>query len=496
MRLPSAGIDATQSKPACKAFPILAHTTELDWIMLSTRDLTIYFDLTTSVSWGGVPVGITRVEREIARRAKGRTRFETRYCFFHEATNAYYELQPEFAAKVLSGEAWVDLDVMRSLPLDTFEGGTFEMSDLIVGGSPAQVVGTLSQKISHLSLSEIMDLRSSNPLVSVIHHDTSILSPVGQLVRSRIDLCETTLIINGGLDWEYKNLRKMRQLKESTGFLYVVIIYDIIPLIYPHFLVSFYVDLLRKYFGELFWTADFGLCISATTRKDVENYLQTWRMPALPMADWPLGSDVDGSSSPTGTPAALPSVLQGRPFLLYVSTIEPRKSHRTIVEAFERGIVSGDIGADAVCVFVGRIGWNCENLIHEIRTNPLLVDRIIMLTDVSDEDLVRLYQEARFVVFPSLYEGYGLSLVEAMALGKACISGPAGSLREVGGEAPLYIDPFDRPRWAEALASAFGDDAMIAELETRSRTHYKRVSWNDSADLFYAALDHWLEARA
>ena len=155
--------------------------------------------------------------------------------------------------------------------------------------------------------------------------------------------------------------------------------------------------------------------------------------------------------------------------------------------------MDGKLSAEAVCVFVGRVGWNSENLLQEIQNNPNLQDRIILMSGVSDEMLLELYDNARFVVFPSRYEGYGLSLVEAMALGKACICGDAGSLREVGGDAPLYIDPIDIPAWSKAISMAFSDDEMVASLSLASKTLYEPVTWDQSAVQFFDRLDRHIE---
>lgn len=451
---------------------------------------TIYFDITTSISWGGAPVGITRVEREIAKRAKGRSSLPMRYCIFHMPTGQYYEVQPAFAQRILEGECWIGREALQALSMKPETLKAPVADEMPAGLSGAATIATLHRKLADLPLADVLKLRETNPVVTVNSESGSRLESIGSVIRRPVRLRSDVWIINGGLDWEYKNLRHLRCVKETARFKYVAIIYDIIPLLFPHYVVPFYVDLLKRYFGELFWMADYAMCISGTTRRDVEKHLADWRLPALTMADWPLGCDIESSAV---APGRLPGKLVGHRFLLYVSTIEPRKRHRTIIDAFEQGVRTGQIPDDAMCVFVGRIGWNVENMVEEVRTNPLICDRVVFLSGISDNDLIELYRQARFVVFPSAYEGYGLSLVEAMALGKACISGDAGSLREVGGEAPLYIDPFQLPQWADALASAFTDDAMIAALEQNSRSNYAPVTWDKSADLFYGVLNRWLE---
>lgn len=448
--------------------------------------MTIYFDITTSISWGGAQVGITRVEREIARRAARFSTNAVRFCVYNAASGRYYELTKEFAEAVLERGWWVDLDVMRNLALNASKKSRSSVLDDLTVDDPARAILKLHAKSTKLSLAEILVLRTDNPMAPVHAGDEVRLLSISQIVKGVVPLNPSTWIVNGGLDWEHKNLRHLRLLKAKTGFKYAAIIYDIIPLLFPHYVVPFYVDLLKRYFGELFWTADIGLCISATTRRDVEKHLERWRMPGFKLVDWPLGSDFADVAEQVAT---VPRALSGRRFLLYVSTIEPRKSHRTIVEAFEYGINNGTVPNDAMCVFVGRVGWNCENLIEEIRNNPKLADRVLILSGISDADLNALYAQARFVVFPSRYEGYGLSLVEAMALGKACLSGDAGSLKEVGGDAPLYIDPIDIPEWSRAIAECFVNDEKIAALEARSRSNYQPVTWDDSARRFFALLD-------
>lgn len=452
--------------------------------------MTIFFDITTSISWGGAQVGITRVEREIAKRAPLYATRPVRYCVYHAATGRYYALQPAFAEAILSGRWWVDLEVMRGLALSPKARRSASKFNLPHGLDPASTLAQLARRAAGYSLTEILELRQENPMAPVNTDEGVRLVSIGQMIEGPVPLSRNSWIINGGLDWEHKDIRHLRRMKAKTGFRYVAILYDIIPLLFPQYVVPFYVDLLKRYFGELFWTADYGLCISATTREDVTSHMARWRMPELKMADWPLGSDIPQSDRTT---ASVPKALKNRPFLLYVSTIEPRKSHRTIVDAFEYGIRHGLVPDDAMCVFVGRVGWNSENLVQEIKCNPLLADRILMMSGILDEELVELYHHARFVVFPSRYEGYGLSLVEAMALGKACISGDAGSLREVGGDAPEYIDPIDLPRWAQAIAKGFSDDRWIAKLEARSKSRYSPVTWDESARRFFAILNRWMD---
>lgn len=455
----------------------------------------LYFDLTTTLCWGGTPVGITRVEREIARRAPGRAHMPVKYCFFQRSTDAFYELSQTAAAAVLDGKFSIDPVDLMAARLDGHGKYDALARELLPhDGSKLQDAKALALAGPHLrkmSVGEINEIRRGHSLIHINENGQRRLVSVADIAVRPVKLSAATWIINAGLDWEHKDLRSMRILKKKKKFKYIAVIYDLIPLLFPQYVVPFYVNLLKRYFGELFWTADAAICISETTRKDALAYLSAFQMPAISMASWPLGSDMHAAKP---TEVVISKRLEQKKYLLYVSTIEPRKSHRTIVDAFESLIRKGQIDEDAYCVFVGRVGWNTDNLIQEIRVNPLLRDRIIIMSDVSDDELVSIYKGARFVVFPSRYEGYGLSLVEAMAQGKACISADTGSLVEVGGEAPLYIDPSDIKAWGDAIGRFMRDDDLVEEYERRSATHYRPVTWDESADVFYRLINDTMAA--
>src|SRR3954469_8554009 len=97
-------------------------------------------------------------------------------------------------------------------------------------------------------------------------------------------------------------------------------------------------------------------------------------------------------------------------------------------------------------VLLGGPGGGVNDLMRELAANPATRDTLVVLNHVPDALLRLLYQRCAFVVFPSLYEGYGLPLAEALAYGKPCISSDAGSLPEIGGELVVRIDPKDTMR--------------------------------------------------
>jgi glycosyltransferase involved in cell wall biosynthesis len=298
-----------------------------------------------------------------------------------------------------------------------------------------------------------------------------------------------TVIISGGLDWEYKNVRGIYKIKKAHGFRYAAILYDLIPLNLPQYVVPHYVNVLADYFGELFWMADFAMCISRKTQEDVLEYCAKNGMTPPATDHFPLGGDLPPADA-DAAPPVLPEALAGKRYAIFVSTIEPRKNHRTLYEAWNHAIVQGQVDPESCrLVFVGRPGWNTGELMHEIRSNPYTKDTIVILEGISDALLNALYEGAEFGLFPSRYEGYGLPLAEMLSHGLPCIVSPAGSLPEVGGSLVVYKDPVDIMGWSEEISRFFAEPELLATYREAIRDRYQPVSWEGAAEAFFKRLE-------
>jgi glycosyltransferase involved in cell wall biosynthesis len=119
-----------------------------------------------------------------------------------------------------------------------------------------------------------------------------------------------------------------------------------------------------------------------------------------------------------------------------------------------------------------------------------LVDRpnIHQLGYVTDDDLAALYARAICLAFPSITEGFGIPLLEAMALGCPVVSSTAASLQEVGGDAAVYVGPDDGARWAEAIIGMAGNSDLRVELTAKGRRRARLFSWNKSAEIYLGEI--------
>jgi glycosyltransferase involved in cell wall biosynthesis len=202
-----------------------------------------------------------------------------------------------------------------------------------------------------------------------------------------------------------------------------------------------------------------------------------------------LGADPD--LAPVRDPEALAAARArcgiGERYLLYVGTLQPRKNLARLIEAF--GAVAGDGALRAVqLVLAGKQGWLYDDLYAQVMRAGL-EGRVIFPGYVADEHLAALMSGALAFVFPSLYEGFGMPVLEAQACGAAVMTSNNSSLPEVAGDAALLVDPHDVDAIAEGLRRLVTDDALRAELVRRGFENVKRFSWEKCARETLAVLE-------
>lgn len=164
-----------------------------------------------------------------------------------------------------------------------------------------------------------------------------------------------------------------------------------------------------------------------------------------------------------------------RPYLLTVGTFEPRKNLPFLVEAFERLA-----GFDGDLVMAGRLGWHYEPILERIEQSPQAA-RIRCLHDVDEEALPALYGGAELFVFPSRYEGFGFTPLEAMACGVPVLAAVSGALPETLGAAAAWAEEFAAEAWAADIRRLLSDTAARADLCARGLEQARKHTWAEAA---------------
>lgn len=240
----------------------------------------------------------------------------------------------------------------------------------------------------------------------------------------------------------------------------VITIHDLTYKRFPELLQKETLENLDRHITREIAIADAIVCVSESTRRDLLHYYQVDPSRAVAI------------HSGLGTPPAA-EPIDGLPprYLLFVSTIEPRKDLGTLIDAFHR------LDYDGSLVVVGKIGWKSEHLVPRLR-HP----RIVHLDYVRAAQLVTVYRNAEAFVFPSLYEGFGFPLLEAMTHGVPAIAARSSSLPEIGGDAALYFTPGDANELETQLRRLLGDEVLRNELIERGRRRAAEFRWDVAAE--------------
>ena len=161
-------------------------------------------------------------------------------------------------------------------------------------------------------------------------------------------------------------------------------------------------------------------------------------------------------------------------FILHVGTLQPRKNISTLLDAFAK------LDDKDVClVLAGGKGWLYDEIFAQIEALGL-VDRVIFPGYVADEDLPLWYSAAALFAFPSVYEGFGMPVVEAMACGTPVVASNASSIPEAVGDAGLLFNPQDAAELAERMRDVLNDSNLSATMRAKGLQHAKKFSWEEA----------------
>lgn len=169
-----------------------------------------------------------------------------------------------------------------------------------------------------------------------------------------------------------------------------------------------------------------------------------------------------------------------RDYLLAVGSLQPRKNLVRLIRAYAK-LRTENENFQPQLVIVGRKLWLADEIFAEVRKQRWAKD-VILTGYVSDEDLPKLYRQATAFVYPSLFEGFGLPPVEAMACGTPVVTSNVSSLPEVTGEAALLIDPLDQSAIELALLQITGDQGLRARLREQGIEQAKKFTWRAAAE--------------
>ncbi len=234
------------------------------------------------------------------------------------------------------------------------------------------------------------------------------------------------------------------------------------------------------------FNADWGVAISESSRN---HYLATF--PHFP-ADrvrviYPCSRFADAGA--TGSrPRSLGDVAAGR-FFLNVGTIEPRKNQHRLVEAYAKYVEA--TAEPLPLVLAGGKGWLMEGFQAHLEDLGI-AERVVLTGYVSDDELIWLYRNCFANLYPSLFEGFGLPVLEGMQFGAPSVASTSSSIPEVAGDAALLLDPADTAGWAQAIIGLHDNPAQRDALAQQALRQAAVFDWKSSAAALLALYEEAL----
>jgi len=249
----------------------------------------------------------------------------------------------------------------------------------------------------------------------------------------------------------------------------VVTVHDLAFLRLPHTVQQETLDNLQSRLPETLAKAAAIIAVSQATAKDLQQLLGI-----SPHRIHVIHEGVDPSflREPKEVPAHIPPR-----YLLFVSTLEPRKNLLGLLRGFQQAVEGGYPGH---LVLVGRWGWRTEEAQEELARSPVR-DRILHLDYLPRAALTAVLRQAEALLMPSWLEGFGLPVVEAMACGVPVIAANTSSLPEVVGDAGLLVDPAKPEALAQAILKLASDPRLKIQLGEKGRQRAQLFQWQEAA---------------
>jgi glycosyltransferase involved in cell wall biosynthesis len=270
----------------------------------------------------------------------------------------------------------------------------------------------------------------------------------------------------------------------AAGGEVVWMVYDLVPIRVPETCHPGMPPVFRSWLVHAIQRADGFICISEATRDDLEEFMdevlgEGARRPWSTSVH--LGSDLESGQVLSHSAAAEEALeaAAGKPLLLAIGTVEPRKNYVTILDAFE---LVWARNVDAVLVIVGKAGWNVETLTERLKNHAELNKRLFWFEHASDGDLQFLLSKSAALIQASVSEGFGLPIVEAGSRGIPLILSDIAVFHEIAGDEAEYF-PSREPA---ALAHIIVSGSQGSDWKHPSGIH--TMTWQQSSDMLAEAL--------
>ncbi|WP_434722318.1 glycosyltransferase family 4 protein [Mesorhizobium sp. RIZ17] len=449
-------------------------------------------DLTSMVRWLGPPVGLVRVQRHYAAAAAAFKASEVAFTVFDPFERVLRQVSPGMAAEIIAGDISCDMSFYPDparIKMRFYDRWPSRARQLLMAiMRPRRVliteIGAFGRRHPGSPFRRFLErienrLMKENERRQVAREDGSRarIVPLRTVAGDKYNLSPGDHLLLMNNDWAHTDIEVISREARPAGAKLIVLLNDIIPIQFPEWYRPHDVKRFTDYVNLAVGLADRFILTSRRVTSDVEDYAAKLGVHLPELRHVPLGCDSARKSKADG---GLPDGIETDRYILFVSTIEPRKNHSLLMDVWRRLVLDGTVARSGMkLVFVGRSGWMVDGVLAKLHSHPDYGKSLVHLDNVDDATLSRLYRNSAFCVYPSLYEGYGLPPVEALAYEKALIASTGGAIAEVVGSSGLCLDPLDIEGWENAMREWIISPAARAPYEAKAREFVAR-SWEQA----------------
>jgi glycosyltransferase involved in cell wall biosynthesis len=337
--------------------------------------------------------------------------------------------------------------------------------------------------VHHRRFRRILDKRSSSALFELLAQPpTSLRRDLALRILNagmrRVERGKGRVYLNVGHTGLDQN--GYREWLSGANVRPVYFVHDLIPITHPEFCRDGESERHRARMATVLTSAIGVIGNSKATLHDLAEFARDEDLPVpRSRAAWL------GTTHFPETRAAI--VTQERPTFVILGTIEARKNHLMLLHVWSRIVRRRGSSAPRL-VIIGQRGWECEQVFDLLDRSELLQDAVTEIGHCNDAAIAAHLYSARALLFPSLVEGYGLPLVEALSAGTPVIASDLPVFREIGQGVPDLIDPLDGPAWERAILSYAEDRSPARDAQLQRLAGYRPPTWGDH----FAAVEEWL----
>lgn len=295
-----------------------------------------------------------------------------------------------------------------------------------------------------------------------------------------IQPCDSLFMLDSSWSLYHEFIPYFNLVRQAGGKI-ITNIYDLIPILFPETCHRVVLDVFDVWLNTAISHSDVLVCISRSVADDLIEYIETRKIDfprPLDIAYYHLGAEIPIDASESLTRREIYEVIgsTNSPVFIMVGTIEPRKGHTFVLDAFEK---LWQQKIDSRLCIIGKMGWNVESTMHRICSHPELGKRLFFIENATDAEINFCYRHAQALITASYAEGFGLPIIEAALHHTPTLASDIPVHREVGGEGSLYF----------SLKSPDNLTGLVQELSSwpeekrhalASKVHL--YSWRESAD--------------